>query len=206
MSPVLWTGYKQIPDHGRMHSTDRLSWWSCCRNSRWCSWGGPSWRRWTPPQQSGSPSLTSPSPGKANRPSSALSHQQDQRVWRVAMTYECMTDTHMLSYWFGSSTTCSQQHTVKFVFPFFVLSVKTSCWYSSVDAPLVGFSYLVFTYMSGLRHRRRFRSLLLGLHDVFWALINSLCLFILCFHCFENKGRKKSTWSLEIGYCFAVSV
>lgn len=102
---MLWTGYKQIPDHGRMHSTDRLSWWSCCRNSRWCSWDGPSWRRWTPPQQSESPSLTSPSPGKANRPSSALSREQDQRVWRVAMTYECMTDTHMFSYWFGSSTT-----------------------------------------------------------------------------------------------------
>ena len=40
--------------------------------------------------------------------------------------------------------------------------------------PLVEFMYLVFTRMSGESYRRRLRSLLLCLCDVFLALINSL--------------------------------
>ena len=42
------------------------------------------------------------------------------------------------------------------------------------DVPLVEFMYLVFTRMPGESHRRRLRSLLLCLCDVFRALINSL--------------------------------
>ena len=40
--------------------------------------------------------------------------------------------------------------------------------------PLVAFVYLVFTRMPGESYRRRLRSLLLSLCDVFPALINSL--------------------------------
>ena len=42
------------------------------------------------------------------------------------------------------------------------------------DVPLVEFMYLAFTRMSGESYRRRLRSLLLCLRDVFRALINSL--------------------------------
>ena len=42
------------------------------------------------------------------------------------------------------------------------------------DVPLVEFMYLVFTRMPGESYRRRLRSLLLCLRDVFRALVNSL--------------------------------
>ena len=42
------------------------------------------------------------------------------------------------------------------------------------DVPLVEFMYLVFARMPGESYRRRLRSLLLYLHDVFVELINSL--------------------------------
>ena len=42
------------------------------------------------------------------------------------------------------------------------------------DVPVVEFTYLIFTRMPGKSYRRRLRSLLLCLCDVFRALINSL--------------------------------
>ena len=45
--------------------------------------------------------------------------------------------------------------------------------------------YLVFTRMPGESNRRRLRSLVLRLCDVFRALINSLVLFV-CLTCFER--------------------
>ena len=42
------------------------------------------------------------------------------------------------------------------------------------DVPLVEFMYIVFTRMPGESYRRRLRSLLLCLRDVFRTLINSL--------------------------------
>ena len=42
------------------------------------------------------------------------------------------------------------------------------------DVLLVEFTYLVFTRMPGESYRRRLRSLLLCLRDVFRALVNSL--------------------------------
>ena len=47
------------------------------------------------------------------------------------------------------------------------------------DVPLVEFMYLAFTRMPGDSYRRRFRSLLFYLCDVFGALINSL----VCWFC-----------------------
>ena len=51
----------------------------------------------------------------------------------------------------------------------------------SKDVPLVAFMYLLFTRMPCESYRRRLRSLLLFLCDVFRALINSLFLLV-----FEN--------------------
>ena len=51
--------------------------------------------------------------------------------------------------------------------------------YKTKDVPQVEFMYLVFTSLPGESYRRRLRSLLVYLCDVFWALINSLvCWFI----------------------------
>ena len=52
------------------------------------------------------------------------------------------------------------------------------------DIPLVEFMYLVFTRMPGKSYRRRLRSLLLYLCDVFRALINSL----VCWFCASALG------------------
>ena len=49
----------------------------------------------------------------------------------------------------------------------------------SEDVPLVGFMYRVLTHMPGESYRRRLRSLLLCLCDVFRAFITSFCLLIL---------------------------
>ena len=46
--------------------------------------------------------------------------------------------------------------------------------YKKEDVPLVEFMYLPFTRMPGESYRRRLRSLLRCLRDVFRALINSL--------------------------------
>ena len=43
------------------------------------------------------------------------------------------------------------------------------------DVPQVEFMYLVFTRMPGENYRRRLKSLLFCLYDVFRALINHLC-------------------------------
>ena len=60
------------------------------------------------------------------------------------------------------------------------------------ELPLVEFMYLVFTRMPGESYRRRLRSLLLCLCDVFRALINSPCVLILC-----KKHQLKETAGAE---------
>ena len=47
-----------------------------------------------------------------------------------------------------------------------------SCFFE--DVSLMEFIYLLFTRMSGESYRRRFRSLMLRLYDVFRARIDSL--------------------------------
>ena len=47
--------------------------------------------------------------------------------------------------------------------------------------PLVEFMYLVSTCMPGESYRKQLGPLLLCLHDIFWVLINSLCVLILQF-------------------------
>ena len=48
-----------------------------------------------------------------------------------------------------------------------------------MNVPLVEFMYLAFTRMPNESYRRRLRSLLLCLCDVFRALINSLCVLFI---------------------------
>ena len=75
------------------------------------------------------------------------------------------------------------------------------------DVPLVEFMYLVFTRMSGEHHRRRLKSLLLCLCDVFQAIINSLvCWFFQILteigHYTEEEGENVGHFQIiiEIGH------
>ena len=64
------------------------------------------------------------------------------------------------------------------------------------DALLMEFMYLVFTCMPGGSHCKWLGSLLLCLHEVFWALINSLVcwFFILCmFQAFQYDNNDINT-------------
>ena len=64
------------------------------------------------------------------------------------------------------------------------LCIHRGCAYFTEDVPLVEFMYLVFTHTPGESYRRRHRSLLLCLCDVFRALINSL----VCWFCTSALG------------------
>ena len=77
--------------------------------------------------------------------------------------------------------------------------VSVPCIYThareSYHVPLVEFIYLVFAHTSGDSYRRRLRSLLLCLCDVFRALIYSL----LCWLCGCSFGR-----SAPIKFCYSM--
>ena len=103
-----------------------------------------------------------------------ISFIRDGEPRTVTSTFTQLLNSEEFEFNVARFTSTETIQTIRDGEPRTVTSTFTQLLNSGDGVPLVELMYLVFTRMPGESYRRRLRSLLLSLRDVFRALINSL--------------------------------